>query len=286
MIGLIVGVVVAFVLFVLQELRHPLPMLKLALFKNRNIALAFGIMFMAYGAMLGVISYLPFYFQEALGNSALVSGLKTMPRSVGFILGAIISSKLMDKGFRRLLCCAGVFVAVSSGLFGLLTLKYSYGNLVAFFILQGLGMGIQMPCATVLVQNSCNPQDTGTALSGFSFCGIIGGALFVAIYGSLYTKHLDRELGDLNPFNPMDREAWSLRAPQAITDGVRLVCMACMAPALLSSILAAFIVKFDIVAHKNRTNEAKVAVDPMEGNEGMEKDKSGATGGTDKETTP
>ena len=274
-IGLIIATAVLLVLFIFQELRHPQPVLKITLLKNRNIALAFGIMFNAYGAMLGVISYLPFYFQSALEDTALVSGLKTMPRSIGFVVGAILSAKLMNKGFRTLLVLAGAFVALASGLFGVLTPETNYGLLALFFILQGLGMGIQMPCATVMVQNSVSAEDTGSALSGFSFFGIIGGALYVAIYGSLYNTYKEKQLGDLNEYDPRDRSAWQERAPVVISHGVGLVCLACMVPAFLSSFLAMFIVPFEIVKAKGGSGKTGATVAPETGGGGEARGRHG-----------
>lgn len=203
-------------------------------------------MFCAYGAMLGVISYLSFYFQDALGDSALISGLKTMPRSFGFILGAVIAGKNMDRFFRPILASGGLIVGVASGLFGLLTVNTSYGWIALFFALQGLGMGMQMPCTTVLVQNSVSRSDVGTAMSGFSFVGTIGGALFVAIYGGVYNHRVADQLGGLSPHNPKTIAEYEHKAPGAITNAVALVCLCCIAPAGVSCFLALFIRDFDV----------------------------------------
>lgn len=182
-----------------------------------------------------------------------------MPRSAGFIVGAIVAAKNMGRAFRPILATGGFIVALSSGLFGMLRADTDYWVIALFFILQGLGMGLQMPCATVLVQNSVAREDLGTAMSGFQFVGSIGGALFVAIFGNVYNKHLGRDLAGLSPYDPATAAAYAARAPAAVTSAVTLVCLACVAPGLLSGILALFVKNFEVTGGEAKAAKASTA---------------------------
>ena len=89
-------------------------------------------------------------------------------------------------------------------------------------------------------------------MSGFSFCGIIGGALFVAIYGSVYNTKLTSELGSLNEYSPADAAQYAIVGPKAVSDSVALVCLACIGPAIASSLLGMCIKSFEVPKAKDK----------------------------------
>lgn len=88
-IGLLGGAIVLTALFVMQEARHPEPMLPLHLFKNPVFVVS-NIMVFALGVgMFGVLAYLPTFVQTALGASATASGIITTPQSLGMLAASI-----------------------------------------------------------------------------------------------------------------------------------------------------------------------------------------------------
>ena len=68
-IGALVVAAIAIVAFIALELRQRLPMLDLALFKNRTFAGANGVMLLVALAMFGVFFYVSLYMQQVLGYS-------------------------------------------------------------------------------------------------------------------------------------------------------------------------------------------------------------------------
>lgn len=232
---LIVATIVFGALFTFQELRHPLPILQLRLLGQRNVALCMGLMFCAYGCMMGVIAYLPIYYQEGLHDTAVIAGLKTMPRTVGFVLAAPLAGRLMDKVQLSILLTGGCLLALTAtAAFTVLTVETGYWLSAILFIIQGLGMGTQIPIATVTVQNSAKPQDVGSAMAGFSFLGIIGGSLCVAIYGAGFQSMLISE-------------AKARHTPEVgVAAAVARVCLIGCAPAALGTIFAMAIGKVEL----------------------------------------
>lgn len=61
----------------------------------------------------------------------------------------------------------------------------------------GMGMGIGMPNATVIVQNSVPSRMMGAATASMAFCRSLGGALGVAAAGGIMSYTLGRELAQL-----------------------------------------------------------------------------------------
>lgn len=246
---LIVGTFVFGALFTVQELRHPLPILQLRLLKERNVALCMGMMFCAQGCMMGVIAYLPIYYQEGLHDSAVIAGLKTMPRTLGFVLAAPLAGRLMAKVQLNILLTVGCLLALcATASFSVLTLETGYYLSVILFIIQGLGMGTQIPTATVTVQNSAKPQDVATAMAGFSFLGIVGGSLLVAIYGAGYQS----KLLEVAPRQGVEA---------GVAAGVAYVCLIGCAPAVLATLFAMSIGKVDLKKPEKGKEEAEVAVE-------------------------
>lgn len=236
---LIVGAFLLGALFAIQEVRHPHPILQLRLLKERNIALCMGLMFCGYGAMMGILTYIPIYFQEAIHDTAVIAGLKTMPRTLGFVLMAVLTGKMMKKVQLRVILTMGCLLALcSSAAFTVLTVDTEYWVTAVLFMIQGMGMGMQIPAATVTVQNSAKPQDVASAMSGFSFLGIVGGSLFVAIYGAGFQSVIREQV--------MSRHSMEV----AVAAGVARVCLTGIAPACLGTLFAMAVGKVDLKKHE------------------------------------
>jgi hypothetical protein len=77
--------------------------------------------------------------------------------------------------------------------------------LVAVFMLVfGLGMGLVMQVITIAVQNAVDYRDMGTATAGVNFFRSMGGALGVAIFGSILNNRLDLNLARFLPADVLD----------------------------------------------------------------------------------
>jgi hypothetical protein len=66
-------------------------------------------------------------------------------------------------------------------------------------LLLGLGMGLVMQVIVLTVQNSVDYRDMGAATAGVNFFRSMGGALGVAIFGSVLANRLDYNIGRLVP---------------------------------------------------------------------------------------
>jgi len=186
-IGLIIASVVLLVLFVLQELRHPYPIVELSMFKIRNVACIMPMMFGIGAQMMAGFSFLPLYFQGVLGDSSIISGVKIFPMIAGFLFGAGLASGLLKRwnNVKLLLPEGSALLTIGMALFYLLKPDTTYGIVAVIQVALGLGIGSTIAVTTVVLQNSVPPSQMGICMSAYSFFMLLGGALGVAGLGAL-----------------------------------------------------------------------------------------------------
>ncbi|WP_311970474.1 DHA2 family efflux MFS transporter permease subunit [Pseudomonas baltica] len=192
--------VIAFVGFGLLyriERRAEEPIIDPALFANRRYSVAVAAMAGMSFAMMGSLVFMPLYFQAVLHQTPTESGFMTLPQVAMLLISSLIGGWLSSKrqNFVQLLV-AGVALECL-GLTLLLVWAHLQMGAAYFFVTMGvlgIGMGIGMPNATVIVQNSVPTAVMGAATAGMSFCRSLGGALGVAAAGGIMSFTLNREL--------------------------------------------------------------------------------------------
>lgn len=173
-------------LFLLQQLRAAEPLLDLSLFRNPDFTIgviAAGTMAFAMNAAM---VFLPLYFQSVQGQTPTHAGLMLLPQIAGMIASSIIGGRLSARrGEFRTFFLFGVgceFLALGLlAVFGWLDLGQM--PFLGTLALLGVGMGLGMPNATVVVQNAVPPARLGIATASMSFLRALGGAVGVALSG-------------------------------------------------------------------------------------------------------
>jgi len=174
------------------------PMMPLHFFKIRNFMIACAMGFVSGVAMFVIFSFLPLYFQNVKGLTATESGLHAVPLMATVILASSISGGVISKTgkYRALPVIGGAIMTLGVGLMGLITAEISYGELVVFMCLIGIGVGQVLPTLSLVAQNSVPYKDMAAATALLSFVRNLGGALGVAIYGAVLTDALANNLPD------------------------------------------------------------------------------------------
>ncbi|MFD7079534.1 MDR family MFS transporter [Streptomyces sp. NPDC059918] len=191
-IGLFAGGVVALVLFCLVELRAVEPMLPMRLFRNPVFTVCSVLSFVVGFAMLGAMTFLPTYLQYVDGDSATVSGVRTLPLVIGLLIASVFSGNVTSKTGRY-----RIFPIVGSAVMGLglylLSLMGPGSNAwlesLYMFVL-GVGIGLCMQVLTIAVQNTVDYADLGTATSGVTFFRTLGSSFGTAVFGTIYANTL------------------------------------------------------------------------------------------------
>ena len=197
-IGLFVGGVISLGLFCWVETRAAEPMLPMRLFANPVFTVCSVLSFIVGFAMLGALTYLPTYLQYVDGDSATVSGVRTLPMVIGLLIASVVSGNVVSKtGQYRFFPIVGSLV-MGLGLFLMSLMGPSTGAWPAslYMFVLGTGIGLCMQVLTIAVQNTVEYADLGTATSGVTFFRTLGSCFGTAVFGTIYTNSLTPNLED------------------------------------------------------------------------------------------
>ncbi|MFD7263773.1 MDR family MFS transporter [Streptomyces sp. NPDC059874] len=195
-ITLFAGGALALALFCVAETRAAEPMLPMRLFRNPVFTVCSVLSFVVGFAMLGAMTFLPTYLQYVDGDSATVSGVRTLPMVIGLLIASVFSGNVTSKtGRYRIFPIVGCAV-MGAGLF-LLSLMgpgtSAWLESLYMFVL-GTGIGLCMQVLTIAVQNTVDYADLGTATSGVTFFRTLGSSFGTAVFGTIYANTLAPEL--------------------------------------------------------------------------------------------
>jgi MFS transporter, DHA2 family, multidrug resistance protein len=181
--------VLAFIAFIIQELRTKEPIVNLRVFKNRNFAVGSGMIFIVGVSLYGSIVMLPLFLQTLMGYPALQSGLTVSPRGLGAMVAMPVVGFLVGKLDNRLMIAAGFLAfAVASVVLSGVTLDVSRSFILWPNILIGVAFGlIFVPLTTVTMGRLSNDQ-IGNAAGIYNLMRNLGGSVGI----SLVTTLLDR----------------------------------------------------------------------------------------------
>ena len=157
--------------------------------------------FLAGVVMFGAIIFLPVYLQAVQGMSPTLSGLAFLPAMVGIFATSIPAGQLISKTGRY-----KVYPVIGAGLLTLSLLGLSrlaadtpYWQAAIPIFLLGAGLGLTMQTILTAIQNSVDYGDIGTATGATTFFRQIGGAIGVALFGSIFANRVRVELASRLP---------------------------------------------------------------------------------------
>jgi DHA2 family multidrug resistance protein-like MFS transporter len=181
-----------------RSLADPLIDVRLFRIPTFNVSLATNLIaiFVAVGYFLFVAQYL----QLVLALSPLQAGLWSLPSSVGFIVGSNVSPRFVHR-FRPALVLASSLALAASALALLTQVGDSSGlaAVVTASVVISLALSPVFTLTTELIVGSAPPERAGAA-SGISETGAeLGGALGIAILGSIGNAVYRSELANRLP---------------------------------------------------------------------------------------
>jgi len=174
------------VAFVAAQRRVRSPMLPLALLRRPALS---------GGSVVGLLINLGFYgqlfayslyLQQVRGDSPLIAGLSLLPEAVAVPVASVLSGRLTSRRGPRGTMITGLVLG-AAGLLGLIVTAHGtpYWVLVLPMVAAGSGMALTMPAATTAVMDAAPGSRSGTAAGLLNTARQVGGALGVAVAGSL-----------------------------------------------------------------------------------------------------
>ncbi|GGS31713.1 MDR family MFS transporter [Streptomyces griseoviridis] len=197
-IGLFAGGVLALALFCRAETRAAEPMLPMRLFANPVFTVCSILSFVVGFAMLGAMTYLPSYLQYVDGDSATVSGVRTLPMVIGLLAFSILSGTVVSRtGRYRFFPVVGALV-MALGLYLMSLMGPDTGAALEslYMFVLGAGIGLCMQVLIIAVQNTVDYADLGTSTSGVTFFRTLGSSFGTAVFGTIYANSLTPNLRD------------------------------------------------------------------------------------------
>jgi predicted MFS family arabinose efflux permease len=182
-------------LFVALQARREHPMLPLALFRDRNRSGSYATMLFVGAGLMGTFYLLTLYLQEVLHFSPVRTGLSSLPFSAGIILGAGISSKLVERLAPR--AVAGPGLAVGAGGMFWLSVHSSYvAHVLPAVFLTSLGLGLSAVAMTLTAVHGVSEERAGVASAVVNMAQQLGAALGLAVFTTISLTAAETRLPD------------------------------------------------------------------------------------------
>ncbi len=200
-----VAAAVLLVVFAVIEARADTPMLPLEFGRERDLVGAVLLIGIVLFAMFVVFFLLTQYFQIVQGRSAFEAGSLLVAPAIGMIIGSGVAGKLIHSAGPRALTVAMVLVVVVPLIALIAVIETTTDAWLIFGILGlfGLGAGLGMPAMTDTVMAAVPARDAGVGSALNDVSRQLGGALGVAITGSIvndaYRSNLAQDAGGLDP---------------------------------------------------------------------------------------
>lgn len=187
-IGLIVASLVAWGLFVARLLTAPEPFLPIGVLRDRVVSTATLAGFFGIGTMVALSIFLPLYFQSVLHLSAGASGMALIPLSIGTVVGAQVSGRVMAQvqAYKTLPTIGIVMAAGMAVLLAVYADSFSLIGIEIVLALLGLGLGSLFPVTIVVVQSAVAPHHMGSATAAANFMRSLGSSMLVAAFGAIF----------------------------------------------------------------------------------------------------
>ena len=168
------------------QLRSAHPMLDVRLFRNARFSASSLAISLAFFALFGMMFFITQYLQLILGFSAFEAGLRTLPVAGGLVAAGPLSAKLAERLGTKVVVAAGLLTVGSSlALLGFADAGSGYGLVAASLAVLGMGMGMAMAPATDAIMGSLPLEKASVGSAVNDATRITGGALGVAILGSV-----------------------------------------------------------------------------------------------------
>ncbi|MEU8216804.1 MFS transporter [Micromonospora taraxaci] len=244
--------------FVWWELRTAQPMIDLRLFRRPQFLWGSVAGVLVTFGLLGMLFVVPQYLQLVAGFDAFGTGLRLLPMIAGLVVGAPLGERLAARAGYRGPVALGLLILACGLAAGATTdTATGYGFVAAWLAAVGLGIGMALASAMDAVLGALPPERSGSGTAITMTLRQVGGALGVALLGSLlaqgYGDRLDTTglpapaadvahdsiAGALAVATRLGNPALALDAKTAYLHGMTLVLVATAIIALVSAILTA-----------------------------------------------
>ncbi|MGA4838251.1 MFS transporter [Streptomyces sp. G45] len=203
-VGVTAAGVAVGVLFLLRQRAAASPLIDLGMFRDRGFSASVGVNLVALFALVGILLFATQWVQIVHGLSPLEAGLWTLPAPLAVAVTsstAAVLAKTVRPGY---LIATGLVIAAAG--FAIMTQLRPDSPLAVAIVgssVLSAGVGLAMPLTADLIVSSAPPESVGAAAALPETSNQLGGALGVAVLGSIgaavYTRDVSDATGGLKP---------------------------------------------------------------------------------------
>jgi MFS transporter, DHA2 family, multidrug resistance protein len=184
-VSILSGITIA-ALFVRRQRMLDDPLIDLRLFRIPAFSASLATYGLGILIVFGGFLFIPQYLQLVRGMSPLEAGLWTLPWSLAFVVGSMITPKLARLVRASTLMAVGlVSAAIGFSMFIGLGVDTKLVIVVTGSVLFALGMGPVFTLTNDLIIGSAPPERAGAAAGISETAAELGGALGIAFFGSI-----------------------------------------------------------------------------------------------------
>jgi EmrB/QacA subfamily drug resistance transporter len=167
------------------------PLVPLSIFRLRTLRAANLAVLLMYAALFSMFYFITLYLQQVLHQSALVAGLSFLPMTLAVFSGSALAPRLVARFGVRPVVTGGMLTGAAGLLiFTSLHPGASYFTLVLpGAIPTGLGMGLGLVSSTIAATQGVPKQQSGLASGLLNMSRLFGGAIGLAVLGTLAAGH-------------------------------------------------------------------------------------------------
>ncbi|MBO9534289.1 MAG: DHA2 family efflux MFS transporter permease subunit [Solirubrobacteraceae bacterium] len=251
--GTVIGAVLL-VAFGWWQTRTPHPLLDVRLFRDARFSAASTAIMVLFFGLFGFLFLATQYLQFVLGLSPLSAGVHVLPYAGAMIVSASLAAKVAEAlGPRRVVALGMALFAAGLGVAGTLTIDSGYGLLAIALVLLGTGMGLAGTTATESILGSLPPERANVGSAVNDTTRELGGALGVAVIGSVASSLYSGALTDAAPAQvptgALEAASGSLDAAVRLGPGIAQAAQAAFVDATATaSLVAMAVVAVGVVA--------------------------------------
>ena len=250
-VGFFAGALGLLAAFVVWELRHPEPLMRLGIFRIRTVAGANVAGFIMGTAMFSMFLMLTLYMQQVLEYSAMKTGVAYLAVAGTAIVWSAVAAQLVTRVGVKPVLTTGM-LALTAGLvyFTQVSVGGSYlGDLLPGFLLIAVGIGFSFVPISIAALAGVEAREAGLASGLINTSQQIGGALGIAALATIATSRT------------ADSVAGGSQLPAALIDGFTGAFVAGALIAGLGIAAALLLIRRDELEQPVEVVEAEPALD-------------------------
>jgi EmrB/QacA subfamily drug resistance transporter len=205
------------------------PLVPLSIFRLPQLSAANLVVVLMYASLFSMFFFVTLYLQQVLGDSALQAGFSFLPVTLSVFTASTLAPRLVGRfGVRPVVTAGMLFAATGLLLFTGVRPGGSYlAQVLPGGVLSGLGMGFGLVSSTIAATQGVPRNESGLASGLLNTSRLFGGALGLAVLGTLAASRTAAGVG--------------VSRAQALTDGFGLAfevgAVLCLAAAALALVM-------------------------------------------------